>query len=1210
MEMSHMNNMIQQPARPADYDPAIQITDYALVEKLGESALIGAWFAFLKADWLARSGFERLLTQTGISQPSNLLPRPVILFRGKEELALPGATISPTSLPAARLVSLTSDKALYRAHHDTVHLLIAAPQRPGAAIRLHLRLGNSNYNDYRLTLDEYGLCLCSLSDLPEGTYEATLGETEDSNNAGNADDTNNTVDFPCRFEVAEYRLAPLNAELIEQQLSGEKSDSLRYTLAVSAFGQPYHGPIEVELQERGRRVGRREKLTCDHNGHCRGVAKLAGAGPYTLNLFAGEQTATVALKGSEQQRRETLVISELGTIHSISLLPAPQSDTCRGMYVTNEGGNDEPLALQAITGSEAVITPRESVEQLKAVVIDPLRGSSQEYEWTQLVADQEIKLPVPAPYGLVLLGAFIDGYAWEGWCAILRPSELQLRCEAPAEAQPGKRIAITLSTNQPDRIVPIHLVIKDQRLIAPSDPQTELASCIKSNLAAWHGHSRTGRVERSLSDFRHVYRPMGMMRAMAMPLSAPMAAPMTTTTAMPPVPSMPMPTAPPTGQPMLVTQGNAVFMERGSLQSAAQAASAQPLTAAPTLAQMRVAFTEVVYNAIVHVQGETTVQVKLGDGLTRYSVETFALSTETMDWQRAETTIEAVQPVYGELTVSPFVAAGDPVLGRLDVGAAAGSALVEVRLDDEPLPLFDEAGKQITPGQPVSSGSVLRFPVRPGTITSIVRDARQGNVDVSERYVTEPGRLRHITRRLQLLTPGEQIALESPPMLELKPLPGLEQPFQFFLEGAIYYPFGCIEQTSMKLFAMFAGYIVNADKPEIASTYAAAIPAWHKRLRSMALANGGFCMYPPGEGGTNKVDTHYAPRGVQHLLHLPSPVQSGIREQALLDILNDISLLAKRAAAYYKITFPSAKVSSCHDAYIIMRHSDSQERRDEALSYARGRLREERGKVYVRLPDDEQAHNLYGVAVAERQETAYAAATLLAGAQSSDLPRAIAATNYLTSQVNDEGRLYSTVDTAACLSLLLELRDADIVTTADGGLVEINGQQMSLANALAYTEKVETLRCIEGVIAAQITSEISEDWNTVKSVLSVQVSLERDGRARDVFHAGDALDLVIRVPRYEPGMIAHVCLPDALARVVGGGQVKRFSADFCEQNTLRIPLAAISATSLPRQLRGPSREASLPKSSADTQHWAVIVRNMYKEEQIGNPGRLEVRVKE
>src|SRR5205085_1976052 len=135
--------------------------------------------------------------------------------------------------------------------------------------------------------------------------------------------------------------------------------------------------------------------------------------------------------------------------------------------------------------------------------------------------------------------------------------------------------------------------------------------------------------------------------------------------------------------------------------------------------------------------------------------------------------------------------------------------------------------------------------------------------------------------------------------------------------------------------------------------------------------------------------------------------------------------------------------------------------------------------------------------------------------------------------------------------------------TADSGRVLLNGQELRLADALSYNGKVASLRAVEGVIAAQVTSQVIEDWSAFKSQQPVEVRLEREGRTQKRFKVGDALDLVISVPRYEPGLIAHVCLPDALARVVGGGQVKRFSLDFCEQNTLRVPLAAIGSTVLP-----------------------------------------------
>ncbi len=651
-------------------------------------------------------------------------------------------------------------------------------------------------------------------------------------------------------------------------------------------------------------------------------------------------------------------------------------------------------------------------------------------------------------------------------------------------------------------------------------------------------------------------------------------------------------------------------------QATSNVAVASPVQTIQAMPQLRLQFAEIVYNNIVKVQGETSVEVKLGDSMTRYSIEAFALAPDSLDWQRVETTLDTVQPVYGELTISPFVRPGDPVLGRLDVGAASGGAIVEVRHDNEVVPLFFENGEAVTPGLPIPSGSVVRFPVKPGAITATVRDARKGGIDASERYVTEPGKLRHIVRHLHILTPGEEVTAREPRVLEIRPLPGLDAPFQVIVEGAAMYPFGCVEQTSTKLFAMFTGYIVNMEHVEVAREYEAAIPIWYKRLKSMYLPKHGFCFYPPEEGGSRKPDTHYAPMAVKNLLKLPSADQAGIKQQALREMLDDIAAMALDAASYYKIENPPEKISDCQSAYQILTKSSSQKDRDDAAAYVRSRLTEHNGQTYVEMQSDRSMPQFFGMAVSTRAETAYAAAALLATKEASDLPKVIAATNYLTGQLNAEGRLYSTVDTAACLALMLGLRESGIVSAAEGGRVQLNGQEMSLAEALASSGKVETLRCTQGVIAAEVTSEFIEDWSAFKSSLPVKVRLERGGHAQDHFKAGDALDLVISVPRYEPGLIAHVCLPDALARIAGGGQVKRFSLDFCEKNELRVPLAAISPTSLP-QLKDAEAEQNLlrwlgisdrEQARENGQHWAVIVRNMFKEEQVGNPGLMSVVV--
>jgi hypothetical protein len=413
---------------------------------------------------------------------------------------------------------------------------------------------------------------------------------------------------------------------------------------------------------------------------------------------------------------------------------------------------------------------------------------------------------------------------------------------------------------------------------------------------------------------------------------------------------------------------------------------------------------------------------------------------------------------------------------------------------------------------------------------------------------------------------------------------------------------------------MYTGYITNQDDEEVARDYEAAILVWYKRLKSMYLPGSGFCLYPPEEGGARKPDTYCAPLGVRHLLNLPTAQRSGLKNPALREMLDDIRAMTGDAVACYKLDYPPKKISDCHAAYQALANGSPAQVKSEALTYARSRLKEQHGQTFVEVQDNQPSYRLWGMAVSTREETAYAAAALLAGGEPGDLPRAIAATNYLTSQLNEEGRLYSTVDTAACLALMIGLRNAGVVTTPQSGRVALNGREMSLAEALAYEGKVETLRAVEGVVSARLTSEVIEDWRAFKSNLPVEVRLERKGRVQRHFNVGDELDLVISVPRYEPGLIAHVCLPDALARVVGGGQVKRFSLDFTEKSVLRVPLAAVGSTALPQGKDGATQHGLLHwlgikrDGEQPVQHWAVIVRNMFKEEQIGNPGLLEVSV--
>jgi hypothetical protein len=1134
--------------------------------------MVGRRFAFVRPGWIEADAkdFEQLGWNAATVEA--LKRRGLILFLGEQEVRLLGARIMGQRFSRPDLISLTSDKVLYRVGQDTVRLLIASPQRAHQELRLTLRRSGHDYASSTVALDAYGMCLRALSGLPEGAYEATLEGTQ----AG-----------VCRFEVAEYRLVPLTAELVGQAL---EEKTLRFTLLLRAFGQPYQGTVEIELQERGQRVGRRQRLTTDERGRCSGTVELTGAGPYTLNVIAGERTATVALKGSEQERREVLTISELGQVYEMSLLPLPGAEVCRGLYVAPHAVNSAPFLVSQVIGETVELLVREPVELLRVVMVAPATGEQQQELHEGLEAGRRLAFQTPAPYGLLLVGAFIRGKPWEGWCAVMRPSDLKLETAAPARARPGERVTITLRTNRPHKVVPVQLIVKDQRLLSASDPQMELAARIKAALTSERGRLRIGEpkvslFEAGLMDLWAQRMPPTLMPSLALPMAS---------------------MAPP------VAAATPAIAQRKMAKAVPEPAA----TAA--LAPVRLDFAEVIHNSIVYVQGRAEVVVKLGDALTTYTIEAFAL--DGLDWVREETQLEAQLPVYGDLVVSPFVFAGDQVQGTLHVGAASGKAQVEVRRDGQPLPLWVD-GRRLAPGEAVQSGTTVRFPVQPGVFTSIVRDAVSGEVDVSERFVTPPGQVRTLVKRIRLLTAGETLTRAEAGVTALRVLPDLERPFQVFVQKACKYPHGCIEQSSAKFLAMLTGYLTNLDEPPLRDEYESSALAYFRRIQSMYLPERGYTLYPPAEGGRKVPDRHYGPLGTRYQLQLPWPERLPQISQAMAEALRELHRMAADAARAYGLTFPPKEIGSCHDAYLVLANEASPEQQTEAATYVRRRLVAQDGQCFVPVREELPIYNFLGAAVGSRAETAYAAAALLAAGDSRDLPLVIKAANWLTGQLNAQGRLYSTVDTAAALALLLGLRTAGIGGAGSAARrLMLNGRQVSLAEALAPTEEVESVACLEKALIVEATAEVVEQWSAFQSTLHVEVALEKEGRPAQVFRVGDALELVIRVPAYEPGLVAHVCLPDGLARVVGGGQVKRFELDFAEKNELRVPLVAIAPTLLPAEMapNGAGQSGLVQQlvgaltgsqaRSIPAQHWAVLVRNMFKEEQVGNPGLLEVRI--
>src|SRR5215472_7787049 len=166
--MSHLD---QSSPSPAQRDRRVTLRDQELARKLGDLVLVGKRFAFLKPGWMEQAfpGMD----QWGLSPATvgELSHRSVIVFLGDKDITLPGATVAGQPFARPDLISLTSDKALYRAGKESARLLIASPQRPRADLKLTLRVNGTHHASYTVSLDEYGMCLRGLAGLPEGDYE-------------------------------------------------------------------------------------------------------------------------------------------------------------------------------------------------------------------------------------------------------------------------------------------------------------------------------------------------------------------------------------------------------------------------------------------------------------------------------------------------------------------------------------------------------------------------------------------------------------------------------------------------------------------------------------------------------------------------------------------------------------------------------------------------------------------------------------------------------------------------------------------------------------------------------------------------------------------------------------------------------------------------------------------------------------------------------
>lgn len=1154
----------------------LEVKDAALARALGDAVTLGSAFAFVELPASVRS-------VVGLTQPEAVLrARNLVCLAGEEAVEIFGVSLQPPPLAALRLAAVTSDKGLYHLDRDDIHLLVLDLGAGSGVAEVLLEQGGREFGCYPVFLDEQGCGCLTLTQLPIGVYEARL--------------RNDEAMLPCAFTVAEYRLAPLVARVVRRQLDGDRFEAV---LRVEAFGQPLDGPVVVELHAGGVRRERTEAVAC--KGLVEVVFTLTGEGPFVLNLQRcdhPEQTAVVPLTGSRQAEREPTCFSRLGCTVDAALMPGPESLPVRGLFVREGPTCAAPFTLDRVATARARLTVHARAEAVRVICIDPTAGNRVEHLWPpaptaarDLVPGQTVEIPVPPVLGVVVIGAYVEGCPWEGHVVLVRPAGLSPRLRLPQQALPGEEVEVAFE-GLGEGPASVYVVVKDARLLTQDTPQSALAARLKAHADGVNEVFGDGPLASRLSECAAPRTEDTDMLCLDAGFAVAAAPAMEEGARR----SMPMSRAAPS---VVGRLGDALSSVGEALEDVMDAvAPGAEAEADELLADFSdtsdAGAREEAPSTVEHIHSEEEPEVLLaekvpvtagGTGRVRFSLpgaqagyRVEALVVRGLDWVLCEGRFHARREPYAHLALPAFVHPDDVALGQLRASCAGGRMRVSLTREGQAVPLLQ--GDEVMNAGCIQEAELLElcFAAVPGAYEARVEDAQTGVVDVVTGTVEAPGAFRFQVQAMKLLQPGEGIDIaEVPGGIHLRLLPGLEQPFQALVQANTSYAHACCEQTAVILLSACALYAFSSgrERKKAESVICAGI----RREETMWIPGKGLRMYP-GRGGP---DSYWGPMAVPYLFEA-SLMAETLDTPGLIKALKGIGDLARDVGKAYGLTVPPAKPSNARDAYLMARLGGD---REGAIAW----VRDWAGKAPAA---QSQGDRFLDSKVGRRAEAAYAAAVLAETGQARDLAVALPLANEVVGAINEEGRLYSTYDSAAAMALMAALERAGV--TGGAAEVEADGRTLKTVELVDAAADLQRVVCRGGVASVQVTRWIEERWDELESTVPVEVVLCIGSRLVTTCRPGDAIDLVVRIPKgYQTGDLLWVCLPAALARVVGGGQAKKFSLDFAGADELVVPLAATAPTL--------GRDGGL-----GSQHLAVCVRNMFEEERVGFPGLQSVTV--
>ncbi|MCE1245200.1 MAG: hypothetical protein LWY06_01005 [Firmicutes bacterium] len=988
---------------------------------------------------------------------------------------------SSYSIPLLQTGVCVTDRKVYKPGDDvTVFAFFPNPSSQEAT--LSINKNGRLFSSEKIQLCTKGTYSDVFKAMPEGSYEFEIENSEGFSHT-------------CSFTVAEYTLSFMRATLLSHKY--DAGSDLSYKISIILGDVPctekvkvglYCGYCEVVVDD--------QEVNCSKEGIAEGKFTLSGhTGPFSFHITtpAGE-SATIFLPGSTAGTREQIEISNLGETIMGGIMPDDsRPERVRGLYIGSTGSKSSPVVIENIVTDKAILTFTEDLEAAAVDVLNPVDGTVVQINRTKIKRGEKLEINTPYPFGFIFAGT-MGKDCYQGFSLLIKPPEMDLEIEMPEKAKPGEEIEITVTSNRKGRLM---LIAADSRL--QSDDPYDI-------FAEQHFSALKNGIQYAFSGFVNEYAPYKTLKRMgsrgfadAEMLMAPPPPPMQ----FPSPGGMMMAALPMEPVPSMDTEMEVTSLGERNPNIAKILMGYKPEVEEDNESQVapattRLDFPHLIFAKLIDFDSTHTEKVKLGDQIGAFKV--FAFIIDGFDFISASKQVETTQEVYLELDVPALMAPGDEIIGKVyakcpDNGKLTVTAAL-TRLEKS------VKGSQNFEIKLKSAGEVF------GEL-----DSPSGK-DVTGKTIKTPGKETITRSKIIWLNPGEKLKADK-----IIVYPNVGHLLNDSAKALVQYPFGCAEQTSAKMFGLALVY--RAMKKGIISN---GFQDVERKLMQGAdrmklfFRDDSFSLW---ENGT---PSDYVT--VQVLSNLRPLWQINFGDTGKMTELAAANLIKKKYKDNRLVEYNKAFAGEMKTV------------RDAVSFYKRG-LEKEKAVQLLR----EKAEVSTSTAI-WKDETCWAGpaeATCLAlqVMQHEDSELFNKGFSFVSSGLQ-EGRLYSTTDTAAFLELLSNMEGKNT------GSAIIDGKQINLASPVICTE----VEAMEKTLI-RVDEETEVDYLTPSSNFKGEISIERTS-----FKTGEKVNLVIKPLEDSLAPLARIYLPGNTACLESGAGIQKMYVPI-KSDTLKLELYGI-----------------------------------------------------